>query len=46
MEFCRLLSSLMAITKAALVNLTLSDGSYLVAGKHVAAFTDEEEAAV
>jgi putative intracellular protease/amidase len=31
---------------AALVNATLSDGSYLVAGKKVAAFTDEEEAAV
>ncbi|MFG2192120.1 type 1 glutamine amidotransferase domain-containing protein [Streptomyces sp. NPDC048639] len=31
---------------AALVNLTLSDGSYLVAGKNLAAFTnDEEEAA-
>ncbi|HLZ62303.1 MAG TPA: type 1 glutamine amidotransferase domain-containing protein [Ktedonosporobacter sp.] len=31
---------------AALVNLKLSDGSYLVAGKHVAAFTDDEERAV
>ncbi|MGM3173062.1 type 1 glutamine amidotransferase domain-containing protein [Dickeya lacustris] len=31
---------------AALVNATLSDGSYLVAGKRLAAFTDEEEAAV
>lgn len=31
---------------AALVNLRLSDGRYLVAGKEVAAFTDEEEAAV
>jgi putative intracellular protease/amidase len=31
---------------AALVNLKLSDGRYLVAGKQVAAFTDEEEAAV
>ncbi|MDF5756959.1 type 1 glutamine amidotransferase domain-containing protein [Spongiactinospora sp. TRM90649] len=31
---------------AGLVNLTLSDGAYLVAGKEVAAFTDEEEAAV
>lgn len=31
---------------AALVNLTLSDGSYLVHGKQVAAFTNEEEAAV
>jgi putative intracellular protease/amidase len=31
---------------AALVNLTLSDGSYLVAGKEVSAFTNEEEAAV
>lgn len=30
---------------AALVNLTLSDGSYLVAGKSVAAFTNAEEAA-
>jgi uncharacterized protein (TIGR02246 family) len=30
---------------AALVNLTLSDGSYLVAGRRVAAFTDEEESA-
>ncbi|MBE1591119.1 type 1 glutamine amidotransferase domain-containing protein [Nonomuraea angiospora] len=28
---------------SALVNLTLSDGSYLVAGKRVAAFTNEEE---
>lgn len=28
---------------AVLVNATLSDGSYLVAGKKVAAFTDEEE---
>ncbi len=31
---------------AALVNLKLSDGSYLVANKTVAAFTNEEEAAV
>jgi putative intracellular protease/amidase len=31
---------------AALVNLKLPDGSYLVAGKHIAAFTDEEEQAV
>jgi putative intracellular protease/amidase len=31
---------------AALVNVRLSDGRYLVAGKEVAAFTDEEEAAV
>jgi putative intracellular protease/amidase len=31
---------------AALVNLTLSDGSYLVDGKQISAFTDEEEAAV
>ncbi|MFK0166629.1 type 1 glutamine amidotransferase domain-containing protein [Rhizobium sp. NPDC090279] len=31
---------------AALVNATLSDGSYLVAGKRLAAFTDEEEAEV
>jgi putative intracellular protease/amidase len=31
---------------AALVNLTLSDGSYLVAGKEVAAFTNSEEKAV
>lgn len=31
---------------AALVNLTLSDGRYLVEGKTVAAFTNEEEAAV
>lgn len=31
---------------AALVNVTLSDGSYLVSGKHLAAFTDEEEAEV
>jgi putative intracellular protease/amidase len=30
---------------AALVNLKLSDGSYLVAGKQVAAFTNEEERA-
>jgi putative intracellular protease/amidase len=28
------------------VNITLSDGSYLVAGKEVSAFTNEEEAAV
>jgi putative intracellular protease/amidase len=31
---------------AALVNLTLSDGSYMVAGKVVRAFTNEEERAV
>jgi putative intracellular protease/amidase len=31
---------------AALVNVTLSDGSFLVAGKHVSAFTDAEERAV
>jgi putative intracellular protease/amidase len=31
---------------AALVNATLSDGGYLVAGKRLAAFTDEEEAEV
>lgn len=31
---------------AALVNVTLSDGQYLVAGKRVAAFTDSEERAV
>lgn len=31
---------------AALVNITLSDGSYLVAGKQLAAFTDSEERAV
>ena len=31
---------------AALVNATLSDGRYLVAGKKLAAFTDEEEAEV
>ena len=31
---------------AALVNLTLSDGSYLVDGKRVSAFTNDEEAAV
>lgn len=31
---------------AGLVNATLSDGSYLVAGKKLAAFTDEEEAEV
>jgi putative intracellular protease/amidase len=31
---------------AGLVDLTLSDGSHLVAGKRVAAFTDAEEAAV
>lgn len=30
----------------ALVNVKLSDGTYLVAGKHVAAFTDDEERAV
>ncbi|WP_306364837.1 type 1 glutamine amidotransferase domain-containing protein [Nocardia sp. CC227C] len=31
---------------AALVGATLSDGSYLVAGKKIAAFTNDEEAAV
>jgi putative intracellular protease/amidase len=31
---------------AGLVNIKLSDGSYLVAGKNVAAFTNEEEVAV
>jgi putative intracellular protease/amidase len=31
---------------AALVNAKLSDGSYLVVGKRIAAFTDEEEAEV
>lgn len=31
---------------AALVNATLSDGTYLVAGKNVSAFTDDEERAV
>jgi putative intracellular protease/amidase len=31
---------------AALVNATLADGTYLVSGKKVAAFTDEEEEAV
>ncbi|GGZ81444.1 type 1 glutamine amidotransferase domain-containing protein [Streptomyces echinoruber] len=31
---------------AALVNLTLADGSHLVAGKQVSSFTNEEEAAV
>jgi len=31
---------------SSLVNATLSDGSYLVAGKNVAAFTNSEEAAV
>jgi putative intracellular protease/amidase len=31
---------------AALVNVTLSDGTYLVAGKEVAAFTNSEEKAV
>ncbi|GAA0325128.1 type 1 glutamine amidotransferase domain-containing protein [Streptomyces polychromogenes] len=31
---------------AGLVNLTLSDGSHLVAGKNVAAFTNSEEASV
>lgn len=31
---------------AALVNITLSDGRYLVAGKQLAAFTDSEERAV
>lgn len=30
----------------ALVNVKLSDGSYLVAGRNVAAFTDDEERAV
>jgi putative intracellular protease/amidase len=31
---------------AALVNVTLSDGTYLVAGKNLSAFTDDEERAV
>lgn len=31
---------------AALVNITLSDGSYLIDGKQLASFTNEEEAAV
>ncbi|MBG6082093.1 type 1 glutamine amidotransferase domain-containing protein [Rubrivivax gelatinosus] len=31
---------------AALVNVRLSDGSFLVAGRHLAAFTDDEERAV
>lgn len=31
---------------SALVNLQLSDGSYLVDGKHIAVFTDDEERAV
>ncbi|NDC37666.1 MAG: type 1 glutamine amidotransferase domain-containing protein [Proteobacteria bacterium] len=31
---------------AALVNVTLSDGTFLVAGKEVSAFTNEEESAV
>jgi putative intracellular protease/amidase len=31
---------------AALVNVTLSNGTHLVAGKNVAAFTDDEERAV
>lgn len=31
---------------AALVNVTLSDGSYLVSGRDLSAFTDEEERAV
>jgi putative intracellular protease/amidase len=31
---------------AALVNITLSDGSYLVDGKQISVFTNEEEAAV
>ncbi len=31
---------------AALVNVTLSDGSYLVSGRNVSAFTDSEERAV
>jgi putative intracellular protease/amidase len=31
---------------AALVNVKLSNGAYLVADKHVSAFTDAEEAAV
>ncbi|HZV37429.1 MAG TPA: type 1 glutamine amidotransferase domain-containing protein [Pseudoxanthomonas sp.] len=31
---------------AALVNVTLADGSYLVAGRKVSAFTDDEERAV
>lgn len=31
---------------AALVNVTLSDGTYLVAGRNVSAFTDSEESAI
>ncbi|TKD43492.1 type 1 glutamine amidotransferase domain-containing protein, partial [Azotobacter chroococcum] len=31
---------------AALVNVTLSNGAYLVAGKNLSAFTDDEERAV
>lgn len=31
---------------AALVNVTLSDGSYLVSGRNLSAFTDSEEKAV
>ena len=31
---------------AGLVNMKLKDGTYLVAGKHVASFTDEEERAI
>ncbi|MCD7936181.1 MAG: type 1 glutamine amidotransferase domain-containing protein [Tannerellaceae bacterium] len=31
---------------AALINLTLSDGTYLIDGKHISAFTNEEEKAV
>lgn len=35
-----------ATPPAALVNITLSNGAHLVAGKNVAAFTDDEERAV
>ena len=37
---------MLSVTVAALVNLKLSDGEYLVANKTVAAFTNEEEAAM
>jgi putative intracellular protease/amidase len=43
---CWALTPLRTSMTAALVNVRLSDGRYLVAGKEVAAFTDEEEAAV
>ena len=37
---------MLSVTVAALVNIKLSEGEYLVANKTVAGFTNEEEAAV